>query len=217
MRIERISLALARRISLAAQGFGAKQPDAPMPAHLLRVLGKTQLYQIDSVNVLSRAHYLPAFSRLGAYDRADLDELVWGSKRKRKLFEYWAHEASMLPFDLHPLLRWRMTQADRGEAGWGRMRVYATDQRVEAMAILDRIRSEGPHAASDFEAPRPIGMVGMERYQARSRMAVLGRAHYHRDAARQFRAGLRSLRTRDPHGRIEPANADRCGGISRSN
>lgn len=149
MTIERISLALARRIALAAQGFGAKRREAPKPAQLMGVLGKTQLYQIDSVNVLSRAHYLPAYSRLGAYDQADLDELVWGSRRKRKLFEYWAHEASMLPFDLYPLLRWRMTQADRGEAGWGRMRVYATEQRPEAMALLDRIRSEGPLAASD--------------------------------------------------------------------
>jgi uncharacterized protein YcaQ len=154
MTIEKISLALARRIALAAQGFGARRPDTPRPAHLLRVLNTTQLHQIDSVNVLARAHYLPAFSRLGAYRQADLDELVWGPKRKRKLFEYWAHEASMLPFDLHPLLRWRMRQADRGEAGWSRMRVYATEQRPEAMALLERIRGEGPLAASDFEAHR---------------------------------------------------------------
>ncbi len=154
MTIEKISLALARRIALAAQGFGARRPDTPRPAHLLRVLAKTQLHQIDSVNVLARAHYLPAFSRLGAYQRNDLDELVWGPKRKRKLFEYWAHEASMLPFDLHPSLRWRMRQADRGEAGWSRMRVYATEQRPEAMALLERIRGEGPLAASDFEAHR---------------------------------------------------------------
>lgn len=154
MTIEKISLALARRIALAAQGFGARRPDTPRPAHLLRVLDKTQLHQIDSVNVLARAHYLPAFSRLGAYRQADLDELVWGPKRKRKLFEYWAHEASMLPFDLHPLLRWRMRQADRGEAGWSRMRVYATEQRPEAMVLLERIRGEGPLAASDFEAHR---------------------------------------------------------------
>jgi uncharacterized protein YcaQ len=154
MTIEKISLALARRIALAAQGFGARRPDTPRPAHLLRVLNTTQLHQIDSVNVLARAHYLPAFSRLGAYRQADLDELVWGPKRKRKLFEYWAHEASMLPFDLHPLLRWRMRQADRGEAGWSRMRVYATEQRPEAMALLERIRGEGPLAASAFEAHR---------------------------------------------------------------
>ena len=95
--------------------------------------------------MLARAHYLPAFSRLGAYDREDLDRLAWGPKRQRKLSEYWAHEASLLPFDLYPLLRWRMAQADRGEAGWGRMRIYATERRGEAMALLDRIVANRQH------------------------------------------------------------------------
>lgn len=149
MTIERISQAQARRIALAAQGFGIAHPQNPGKAHLERTLRRLHLHQIDSVNVLSRAHYLPAFSRLGAYDRADLDGLAWGPKRK--LFEYWAHEASLLPFDCHPLLRWRMAQADRGEAGWGRMRLYATERRAEALALLDRIRGDGPLAASDFE------------------------------------------------------------------
>ncbi|NML92010.1 winged helix-turn-helix domain-containing protein [Sphingobium sp. TB-6] len=115
-------------------------------------MDRLHLHQIDSVNILARAHYLPAFSRLGAYDRADLDTLAWGAGRRRKLFEYWAHEASLLPFAMHPFLRWRMAQADRGEAGWGRMRLYATERRAEAMALLDRIRVDGPLATSDFEA-----------------------------------------------------------------
>ncbi|MGN6818879.1 MAG: winged helix-turn-helix domain-containing protein [Sphingomonas sp.] len=152
MAIERIGLPQARRIALAAQGFGMRRPDKPGPAHLRRTIERLHLHQIDSVNVLARAHYLPAFSRLGGYDRADLDRLAWGPKRQRRLFEYWAHEASLLPFELHPLLRWRMAQADRGETGWGRMRVYATERRGEAMALLDRIRIEGPLAASDFES-----------------------------------------------------------------
>ncbi|MBV8237382.1 MAG: YcaQ family DNA glycosylase [Sphingomonas sp.] len=152
MAVERIGLPLARRIALAAQGFGAKRPDAPTAAHLRRTIERLQLHQIDSVNVLMRAHYLPAFSRLGGYDRADLDRLAWGPKRQRKLFEYWAHEASLLPFETHPLLRWRMAKADRGETGWGRMRLYATERRAEPMALLERIRAEGPLAASDFES-----------------------------------------------------------------
>jgi uncharacterized protein YcaQ len=152
MAIERIGLPLARRIALAAQGFGAARPQTPGPSHLRRTIERLNLHQIDSVNVLARAHYLPAFSRLGAYDREDLDRLAWGSKRQRKLFEYWAHEASLLPFDLNPLLRWRMARADRGEAGWGGMRIYATERRGDAMALLDRIHAEGPLAASDFES-----------------------------------------------------------------
>ena len=148
--VERISLSAARRIALAAQGFGAKRPVRPGRAHLRRVLDKVQLHQIDSVNVLARAHYLPAFSRLGAYHLSDLDRLAWGSKRERHLFEYWAHEASLLPFDLQPLLRWRMAEADRGDAGWGRMRVYATERRAEAMALL---KANPPQ---QFPKPAPI-------------------------------------------------------------
>jgi uncharacterized protein YcaQ len=150
--MESISLPQARRIALAAQGFGMKRPGPIMATQLRRVLDRTHLHQIDSVNVLSRAHYLPSFSRLGSYNRADLDTLAWGPKRQRRLFEYWAHEASLLPFDLHPLLRWRMNQADRGEAGWTWMRSCATERRADAMALLARIRSEGPLAVSDFDA-----------------------------------------------------------------
>ena len=152
MKTEAISLPLARRIALAAQGFGASLPVAPGPAHLQRTLARLHLHQIDSVNVLSRAHYLPAFSRLGSYARADLDRLAWGPKRQRRLFEYWAHEASLLPFEVQPLLRWRMEAADRGETGYGRMRRFATERRSEAMALLDRIAQAGPLAISDFES-----------------------------------------------------------------
>ena len=104
--------------------------------------------------MLARAHYLPAFSRLGAYDRALLDGAAWGPMRRRRLFEYWAHEASLVPLELHPLLRWRMARADRGEIGWAAMRAFATERRGEAMAVLARIREEGPLAASDFEEGR---------------------------------------------------------------
>jgi hypothetical protein len=151
MKIEKIGLPLARRIALAAQGFAAPRPGTPGISHLRRTVERVQLHQIDSVNVLARAHYLPAFSRLGGYDRSDLDRLAWGPRRQRRLFEYWAHEASLLPFDLQPLLRWRMESADRGETGWTGMRPFATERRAQAMALLARIRSEGPMATSDFE------------------------------------------------------------------
>jgi uncharacterized protein YcaQ len=67
------------------------------------------------------------------------------------MFEYWAHEASLLPLELHPLLRWRMTQAEGGEIGWRSLRAYAGERRNQADAVLERIRAEGPLAASDFE------------------------------------------------------------------
>ncbi|WP_311270392.1 DNA glycosylase AlkZ-like family protein [Sphingobium sp. WCS2017Hpa-17] len=150
--IEHIGQPQARRIALGAQGFGQKRSSAAGRHHLRHLLGRLHLHQIDSVNVLSRAHYLPAFSRLGCYDRTALDALAWGKPRERKLFEYWAHEASLLPVEFQLLLRWRMAQADRGETGWTGMRVYATERRGEAMALLDRIRIDGPMAVSDFES-----------------------------------------------------------------
>ncbi len=149
-----LSLAAARRIALAAQGFGAPRPPQVSRGHLARTVARLGLHQIDSVNVLARAHYLPAFSRLGCYDRTLLDRAAWGRKSDRRLFEYWAHEASLLPLALHPLLRWRMARADRGESGWKSMRAFAAERRSEAEALLARILEHGPMAASDFEHGR---------------------------------------------------------------
>ncbi|WP_229726703.1 winged helix-turn-helix domain-containing protein [Sphingomonas alpina] len=126
-------------------------PETVGTHHLRRTVDMLSLHQIDSVNVAVRAHYLPAFSRLGSYDRALIDRAAWGPKRERRLFEYWAHEASLLPMALYPLLRWRMAQADRGEGGWTSLRRFATERRGAAEAVLARIRSQGPMAASDFE------------------------------------------------------------------
>lgn len=153
---KKLSLAAARRIALGAQGFAQRRPAGPVnQGHLLRLLDRLALHQIDSVNVVSRAHYLPAFARLGAYDRGLLDRMAWG--RPRRLFEYWAHEASLLPFDLYPLLRWRMARAERGESGWKSMRAFAGERHSEAEAVLARIAAEGAMAASDFEGVKGSG------------------------------------------------------------
>jgi uncharacterized protein len=153
-----LSAAEARRIALTAQGFNARQRDEPVPpARLERLIARLGLLQIDSVNVLARAHYLPAFSRLGGYDRAELDALMGG--RRKRFFEYWGHEASLLPVDLHPLLRWRMAEARAGRGIWQRLQPFAGPRRAEADAVLARIAAQGPLAASDFAGPRaPQGM-----------------------------------------------------------
>jgi uncharacterized protein YcaQ len=103
--------AAARRVALAAQGFGVARPGGVVARrHLQGVLGRTQLFQLDSVNVVARAHYFPLFSRLGAYPVELLDQAAWSheARRPRLLVEYWAHEASLIPLRDWPLLRWRM-------------------------------------------------------------------------------------------------------------
>src|SRR6185312_12121887 len=101
-----LSLTEARRIALAAQGFGPARPAAPGTRALKSAIGRLGLIQIDSVNAVVRSHYLPLFSRFGAYDRSALDALWYG--KKRTLFEYWGHEAALIDLDLYPLFRWRM-------------------------------------------------------------------------------------------------------------
>jgi uncharacterized protein len=150
---EELSASEARRIALTAQGFnGLDRATGAGAAALPSVIRKLGLLQIDSVNVLARAHYLPLYSRLGAYECAALDALA--AEKRKRFFEYWGHEASLLPIDLHPLLRWRMARAERGEGVWGRLGGFAGKRRAEADALLARIRSDGPLAASDVEGEK---------------------------------------------------------------
>jgi uncharacterized protein YcaQ len=114
------------------------------------VAERLAVLQIDSVNVLSRAHYVPAYSRLGPYPRELLDGLCG---RRRALFEYWAHEASFLPVRLHPHLRWRMHAAE--EHAWGSMVRIQRERPHYVAEVLERVRAEGPLKASDLAEPRP--------------------------------------------------------------
>lgn len=152
MKIE-ISDSEARRIALTAQGFNAiNRSSSVNVAHMRKVIAQLGLLQIDSVNVLVRAPYVPIFSRLGLYNLADLDVLL--AKRPRRYFEYWGHEASLLPVDCHPLLRWRMADAYQGKGVWRPLEAFADEKRAQAEALLNRIRAEGPLAASDLSGTR---------------------------------------------------------------
>lgn len=148
-RPERISAATARRIALAAQGFGISRPPNPGRRHLLALADRLGLFQIDSVNVLARAHYLPAFSRLGPYDTNHLDAAAW-TKRRRALFEYWARQASLLPLALYPLLHWRMVRARSGEGRHKYLARFAAERRNYVAEVLREIRDRGPLAASEL-------------------------------------------------------------------
>ncbi|MCW2708665.1 MAG: hypothetical protein JWM22_2507 [Frankiales bacterium] len=153
--MERLTTKQARRVALAAQGFNDPLPSTVTRRHLRRVVDRTQLLQIDSVNVFARAHLMPAFARLGPWPVELLDDLAF---RRRELFEYWGHEASYLPMELHPLLRWRMARAESLEEGWGGpLRVFK--ERPEFVgSLLHRLHEEGPCGAGALrEAPRGKG------------------------------------------------------------
>jgi hypothetical protein len=153
---EKISLAMARRIALGAQGFNDPRPGGvPDRRHLARVLSRTGLLQIDSVSAVVRAHYMPLYSRLGPYPLTLLDNAA--VTRKRAVFEYWAHEASFLPVETWPLIRWRMQRAEQGDemyiglAKWGRERGELIEE------IYKEVAERGPIAASDIEGHKGNG------------------------------------------------------------
>jgi uncharacterized protein len=152
-----LSAAEARRVVLGAQGLTDGRPPGEPGARRLRgMVERLGVVQIDSVNVLARAHYLPGFSRLGPYPTDALDRLAHYAPRR--LFEYWGHEASLLPVRLHPHLRWRMERA--ADDAWGGMRRVQRERPDLVARVLEDIREQGPIAASriaDEERPKPAG------------------------------------------------------------
>jgi uncharacterized protein YcaQ len=150
MAKEKLTAGEARRIALGAQGFATPRPSGPVTKRqLTKLVDRLGVIQIDSVNVVSRTHYLPAFSRLGAYPRTLLEDLAW--KKKRPLFEYWAHEASLLPVESQPLFRWRMEDAHDGIGTWRHVARFIRERRDFVDRVLDEIRDRGPLAASELE------------------------------------------------------------------
>jgi uncharacterized protein len=145
-----ISISEARRIALHAQGFGqAKTDEASGWAAQNKELKRLHLLQIDSVNVLTRSHYLPLFSRIGNYDRTALDKRTLHQK-SRSHFECWAHEASLVRMELHPLMRWRMNRAHKGDGIYKSMRDFAHSEKAYLKNLLKFVASHGPTAQSDL-------------------------------------------------------------------
>ncbi len=138
-----LSLPEARRLALAAQGFARAPRGTVRHRQLLAQLEALGVVQIDSVNALVRSHYLPAFSRLGHYDRELLDDLAWGKPRRRALFEYWGHEASLLPLELYPLMRWRMGRAAHGQGIYQQLARFGFEQQAVIQRVLQAVREQG--------------------------------------------------------------------------
>ncbi|MDR5698845.1 winged helix-turn-helix domain-containing protein [Agromyces aerolatus] len=140
-----VSPQLARRIALAAQGFGRPLPAVAGTRQVAGVVDRLGLLQIDSVNVFERSHYLPAFSRVGGYDRTVLDRL---SGARGRLVEYWAHQAAFIPRDLWPLFAFRREEYRRKGSDWGG---WVAENRDLAAWLISELAAKGPMRASEIE------------------------------------------------------------------
>ncbi|MDO8120003.1 crosslink repair DNA glycosylase YcaQ family protein [Isoptericola sp. b490] len=152
MAPDELSLSQARRTALRAQGLDRpRRPragDGPSMRHLMAVVERTGLLQIDSVNVLARAHLMPAFSRLGPYDVSLIDRA--SGRRPRRLVEAWAHEASYVPPSTWPMLGWqRRSWRDRW---WGERDGFVREHARELDEVRRMVRDEGPVTARQVHA-----------------------------------------------------------------
>jgi len=148
--ITRLTQAQARRVAIAAQGFAEPRP-APGRAtmrHIQRVIDRVGIIQIDSVNVLTRSQYLPFFSRLGPYDTALLDRAR--DLPPRRLVEYWAHEASLIPPQTWALLNFRMNRAL--VESWGGMQRVAVEHPDLVQAVFAEVTARGPLTSRQLES-----------------------------------------------------------------
>ena len=138
----------ARRIALAAQGFTDRAHATPALKTLERTVARTGVLQVDSVNVLQRAHYMPLYSRMGPYDVDLLRRAsTTGGRRERHLVEYWAHVQALMPVELWPLMRHRMEKYRSERGKWA---FVASDPGLE-QRVLDAVTDRGPVTARDLE------------------------------------------------------------------
>jgi len=142
--VDQLTKLQARRIALAAQGFTDRPHATPSMRTFDRTLARTGVLQVDSVNVLQRAHYMPLYSRMGPYDVGLLRRAA--ERRPRRVVEYWAHVQALMPVDLWPLMQHRMEKyrAERGK--WG----FTADADLEPR-VLAAVRDRGPVTARDLE------------------------------------------------------------------
>lgn len=178
--MESLSLAEARRLAVVSQMFGPR-PARPGVAQLRELAARVHAFQIDSVNVLARAHYVAPFARLGSYPVAGLDELAY---RTRELFEYWGHAACLMPVSLYPLLRYRMDKHGEWTQHYMRSRRGAYMARAYA-----EVQERGALAAADLSSPGKrsgnwwgwsSGKMALEHLYDAGLLAIAGRRGFER-------------------------------------
>jgi len=142
--VDSLSQRQARRVALAAQGFKDPRHTAPTMRTFNRTLARTGVLQVDSVNVLQRAHYMPLFSRMGPYDTELLHRA--SEKSPRKLVEYWAHVQALMPVDLWPVMQHRMAEYRPKQGKWWR---GVPDEVISV--LLAEIADRGASTARELE------------------------------------------------------------------
>ncbi|MCB9883066.1 MAG: YcaQ family DNA glycosylase [Planctomycetes bacterium] len=146
-----LSIAEARRLAIAAQGLDKPKRSIRIDGrHLRRAMEKLELLQLDSVSAVVRSHYMPHFSRLGTYDMEKLDQLAY---RDGSWFEAWSHEASLLPVDSEPLLRWHKARCQRG-ATWQGLVSFAKREDSYIRSVLSEVEARGPLRSGELSEPR---------------------------------------------------------------
>ena len=146
-RLDTLSIADARALALAAQGFDTPRPEnKATQRHVNSLISRLGVIQIDSVNVLVRSQELPLFSRLGNHDRNSIPKAT----ESQKIFEYWGHEAAHLPVEIHPLFRWKMEAARLGKARhWGLTSFY-DDNKAFVKRMLKHVEKNGPTTSREL-------------------------------------------------------------------
>jgi len=141
----------ARRIALAAQGFADRRHAVPSIRTFQRTLERTGVLQVDSVNVLQRAHFMPLYSRMGGYDVGLLDRAQGMTQEPRRVVEYWAHVQALMPVELWPVMRHRMDHYRESRGKWG---VVEENPELEA-SLLAEVRERGASTARDLDDGLP--------------------------------------------------------------
>lgn len=143
-----LSARQARRLALQAALLASPRPQRRGRSAFGRIVARLSMLQMDSVSVLARAHFMPAFSRLGAYDIGMLEKAAYG--RRRQLFEYWGHEASLIRLDLQPSLRWRMARARSGVGIYAGLVRFAEARSGFIGDVMREVEQRGPLTARDL-------------------------------------------------------------------
>ena len=188
-------LAAVRAVALHAQGLGERRPRArPGVDDVYAAIERLGWVQIDTLQVVRRAQYLTLWSRLGVYDPADLDRLLFaggaaGPDNGRRLFEYWMHAACIIPLAHYRLVMPMMRQRAEGRAGWHRRWARDPDNARLLQAVRARIESDGPCRPADVRSEKkPPGTwwnwdaakIALEHLYDTGELAIRNRVNFQR-------------------------------------